>query len=81
MSQDEFTKLFNHMNKRFDAIEARFDQITQQFSDVHAHFDELHGKADVDDTERLVITKQLNQHEDWITQAGNKIGLQYDHAG
>ena len=25
MAQDEFTKLFNHMNKRFDEIEKRLD--------------------------------------------------------
>lgn len=81
MSQDEFTRLFNHMNKRFDAIEAQFDEVHKRFDNVNAHFDELHAKADIDDTERVVMAKQLTQHEDWIEKAGEKLGLRYDHAG
>lgn len=81
MSQDEFTRLFNYVVQRFDEMEARFDKVDKQFGDVHAHFDELYAKQDVDDTERLVMTKQLNQHGDWIEQAGEKIGLRYDPAG
>lgn len=26
MAQDEFTRLFNHMNQRFDAIETKLDE-------------------------------------------------------
>jgi len=34
MSQGEFTKLFNHMNKRFDEMEKRFDTHDKKFQDV-----------------------------------------------
>ncbi len=81
MSQDEFTRLFNHMNQRFDEMEARFDTVNKRFDDVFSHFDALHAKADIDDTERVVMAKQLTQHEDWIEKAGEKLGLRYDHAG
>lgn len=81
MSQDEFTRLFNYMVQRFDELEARFDSVDQQLGDVRAHFDALHGKADTDDTERLVMAHQLNRHQDWIEAAGKQIGVRYDPAG
>lgn len=67
------------MNRRFDEMEARFDTVNKRFDDVFSHFDALHAKTDTDDTERLVMTKQLTQHEEWIEQAGEQLGLRYDH--
>ena len=85
MSQDEFTKLFTYMTQQFDAVHADLAETRQEFREkmdgIHNQLDALHGKADIDDTERLVISKQLHQHEDWIEQAGEKLGLRYDHAG
>jgi len=34
MSQGEFTKLFNHMNKRFDEMEKRFDTHDKKFQEI-----------------------------------------------
>lgn len=85
MSQDEFTRLFNHITKKFDESAAELAATREEFREgmdrIYSQLDALHGKADIDDTERLVMTKQLNQHGDWIEQAGEKIGLRYDPAG
>ena len=85
MSQDEFTKLFNYMTQQFTDIRASLDDVRQELhqgiDSLHNRLDDLNAKADIDDTERLVMTKQLNQHEAWIEQVGEKLGVQYDHAG
>ena len=85
MSQDEFTRLYTYMTQQFDAFHADLADTREEFSErldgLHNHLDSLHAKADIDDTERLVMAKQLTQHEDWIEKAGEKLGLRYDHAG
>lgn len=79
MSEDEFTRLFKYMTEQFADVHASINEARAEFRQgidgINNRLDELHSKADIDDTERLVMTKQLNQHEGWIEQAGEKIGL------
>lgn len=85
MSQDEFTRLFNHISKRFDESAAELAAAREEFREgmdrIYGQLDALHGKADIDDTERLVLARQLDRHGEWIEKAGEKIGLKYDPAG
>ena len=40
--------------------------------------DEIHGKVDTDDQERLIVGHQVSRHQEWIEEAGKKIGLKYN---
>lgn len=81
MSEDQFTKLFNYMRERFDDVDVKFDGVYKRLDEINNQLDALAVKADIDDTERLVMARQLDRHLDWIEKAGKKIGLQYKHAG
>lgn len=84
MSQDEFTKLFNYMVKRFDEAAAtsaaEFAEIRSGMDDIRNTLDSLHAKADIDDTERLVLGHQVERHDTWIEKAAPAIGVSYDRA-
>lgn len=81
MSEDQFTKLFNYMQERFDNVDVKFDDVYKRLDEINNHLDKLAVKADTDDTERLVMARQLDRHLEWIEEAGKKIGLQYKHVG
>ncbi len=79
-NQDEITKLFSCIVKHFDEMDRRLDDtMSKDTGDrILILLDELHGKADIDDTERLAMTRQLDRHEDWTRQASVKLGVKYD---
>ncbi|CAN5667520.1 hypothetical protein BH23PAT2_BH23PAT2_00790 [soil metagenome] len=43
MSEDKFTKLFKHMEKRFDGIDVRFDKQDKEIADIKGVVAELGG--------------------------------------
>lgn len=46
MSEDQFTKLFKHMNQRFDDIEKKFDGVDNRFDNVMNVLVEHSGRFD-----------------------------------
>ena len=82
MSQDEFTRIFNYMEKRFDASDAKQDQIyvelKGEMNDIRNILDSLLAKSDTDEQERLVMGHQLGRHEAWLERAADKLKLKYD---
>lgn len=61
MAEDEFTKLFQHMNQRFDQIDGRFDIQDKKFGEVLGAIAEL--AADV-----------KSYHEELLHSAKKSIG-------
>lgn len=54
MTEDQFTGLYNYMEKRFDAVDARFDSKAEK-SDIdqkHTILDSIAEVVERDDTER-----------------------------
>jgi len=74
MTQDQFTKLFRHMNGRFDKIDATLakkadaDEMYRRFDDVMAELDDIK-------TEQAAPRVQLNRHERWHHAVADHIGL------
>ena len=68
------------MTERFDYIEKRLENtMTKEDGDrLYALIDQLHAKADLDDTERVAMTSQLNRHEEWIERASTKLKVSYN---
>ena len=75
---DEFTKLFNHMVMRFDEAAADRDAIRKDIDSIRNMLDTFLEKVDTDDQERLIIGHQVSRHQEWIEEAGKKIGLKYN---
>ncbi len=77
MVQDEFTKLFKHMNSRFDSLEKRFDetatktQVDKLFgavADLGANLKSYHK-------ELLALGQKVDRLERWIHQIAQETGV------
>ena len=74
MSDDQFTKLFKYMNERFDKLEVQL-ATKANASQLNRALDALDGilaRLDTDDTERVMLGRQMNRHEGWIKQLAKK---------
>lgn len=83
MSDDQFMKLFNHIEKRFDEMDRRFDE-TASKKQVDELTNTVDGIAkDVEDLtlEATVGKCQYDRHEEWIGRASQKLNIDYDPAG
>ncbi len=77
MSQDEFTKLFNYMEKRFDSIDQALENKADK-QDVQKLIDAIDAFAkrqEIDDEERLVMAHQLERLDKWVHELADKIGV------
>ena len=79
MSQDEFTRLFNYMERRFSAIERRLDNcVTKDEFNLFVNLVDSHIKRmDIFQQEFAGLNHQVNRHEDWIGKASKTTGVQY----
>lgn len=80
MTQDEFTKLFLAITEVKDRL-VRIEENKADKSDIdrlHTTLDGIAGRFDIDDTERLALTAQVDRHENWIERAAPSTGVSYD---
>lgn len=67
MSEDQLTKLFNYMHVRFDRLEQELARKAD--SDVMlTKLDGILARLDTDDTERVMLGRQVDRHQKWIKQ-------------
>jgi hypothetical protein len=68
MSNDEFTKLFRHINGRSDTIDKKLEN-TSTKDDVRrilSQLDSMEKQLDISEDERLVMGHQLDRLNRWI---------------
>ncbi len=62
-------------------IDEQFKQIEQDmksgFDKVNVTLDGIAARLDIDDSERLALTAQVDRHETWIVEAAPKVGIPY----
>jgi len=75
MVQDEFTKLFTHMNKRFDQMEKRFDAHDKKFLEVLGAISDLAGDIKNYHEELLALGHKVDRLERWIHQIAQETGV------
>ena len=73
MSHDEFTRLFNYMERRFDEIEYKLDRKAES-DKVEYALDLILKKLGDHDAELAAINAQLNRHEGWFRQLATNTG-------
>ncbi len=80
MSTDEFTKLFNYMEKRFGELETkmdtRFDDTNNRIDRVIGSIETLAKRQEINDDERLVMGHQLERLDQWVHLLAKKIGVE-----
>lgn len=75
MAQDEFTKLFVHMNKRFDTMEKRFEKTDQRFDEVMGAIADLAADIKSYHEELLALGHKVDRLERWIHQIAQETGV------
>jgi hypothetical protein len=73
MAEDEFTKLFNYMEKRFNNIEAKLEGKADG-NRLYSSLNAIMKRLDTDIVERGAMNNQLNRHERWIQHLAAKVG-------
>jgi uncharacterized coiled-coil DUF342 family protein len=66
MSESEFTKLFNHMNRRFDEVGRRLDVHDMKFKDVMGAIAELGAQIKEYHQEMVVLTRHVDKMREAI---------------
>ena len=56
MSEDQFMKLFNYMEKRFDTVEQRFDATDKKIDNIQTMLDFLIGEYDIIKSEQEILS-------------------------
>lgn len=79
MSQDEFTKLFNYMEKRFDDVDKRFEATDAKIDSLRDTVDGI-AKAMTDyHQEMLMLARKVDRMEQWIHEIAEKTGVKLSY--
>lgn len=73
-NSDQWTNLYQYLDKRFKSVDDKFSTVDKRFDDVITMIANLAGKADDDDTERAAMSGQLNRHEARLEKLEAKTG-------
>lgn len=72
---------FSQIDSRFDRFEARLERLEDDtrvgFDRVNTTLNGIAGRLDIDDTERVALTAQVNRHEDWLVENAPKLDVTY----
>lgn len=72
MPKTEFTKLYNHMEKRFAGVDERFDALHREVAEVKAAVFETAAALKDHLQETTVLNRILDRHDKWIHKLANK---------
>ncbi len=71
----------NFVDSRMDRVEGRLDRLEdamrEGFDRVNTTLDGIASRLDIDDTERLALSAQVDRHEDWIVDAARATKVNY----
>lgn len=84
MSDDQFDKLYQTIQgislTNAAAIADLEKQMNMRFDEIMRILDKQSALLDVDETERMALSKQVDRHEDWVERAADKVGVRYAHS-
>jgi len=78
MNDDQFTKLFNYMEKRFDEVSERFSQQDKRFDELTNLIDGYASKIDSYAQEMAAMDHKINRLEKYIQILADKAGVDLD---
>lgn len=70
MSEDQFARLYAYIQREFTQINKKLDQKAdkERLEAVYNLLDTYIKKPEIDEQERLLMSRQLSRHEGWIQQ-------------
>lgn len=75
MSEDQFTKLFNYVERRFADMDKRFEEAAQDRADIRGAIAELSAQVRDYHNETLVMSHQMDRLRDAILQIARETGV------
>lgn len=75
MSDDQFTKLFQYVEKRFSDMDTKFEEVRQDQADVRAAIAELSSQVRDYHNETLILTHQVDRLREAIIQIAKETGV------
>jgi uncharacterized coiled-coil DUF342 family protein len=79
MSKDEFTKLYNYMEKRFADMDKRFDEAAEDRADIRGAVAELGGQIKDYHQEMIMLARKVDRMERWIHEIAEKTGVKLSY--
>lgn len=81
MSDDQFMKLFNLLEKTREEMNARFEQTASkaQAEELISAVDGYAKQAETNYQELQALGSQVDRHERWHNEAAEKIGLKLSY--
>jgi len=80
MSEDQFTKLFTHMNRRFDEltsdINGQLAHVNHRIDDIYTVLDSMNNRLDAIEVEFAAMSVQDDRQTDWIKQLASVTSTQ-----
>lgn len=74
MTDDQFNKLWNHIDERFHELRDEVSQTRERVDGIYNHLDDIRGLLDTDELERGAQSVQLDRHEDALTRLDLRVG-------
>lgn len=80
MQEDQFTKLFTYMQDEFANLREEINHVRSDVQRVYGVVDAIKKEKETDHQERLMMTHQVDRHQDWIEQLAKKtdVKLRYE---
>lgn len=78
MTQDQFAKLFNYMERRFNAVDERFKAVDKRFDNIDNRMDGVVGQLDDFRTEIAAIDHKTGRLERYTYAIAGKVGIDLD---
>lgn len=75
MSEDQFSRLFNYMQKRFDEVDKRFDEAAEDRADIRGAVAELAAQIRDYHHEMVMFTHQVDRMREAIKQIARETGV------
>ncbi len=80
MSQDEFTKLFKHMEKMRSEMNSRFDIQDKKIDELTGAIAELGGQLRDYHQEMIMLARKVDRMERWIHEIAKQTGVKLSEA-
>jgi len=80
MSEDQFTKLFKHMEKMRSEMNARFDMQDRKFDELTGAIAELGGQLRDYHQEMIMLARKVDRMERWIHEIAKQTGVKLSEA-
>ena len=75
----DYSELIQYLDERFSKVETRLDKIDERINQLVTAIDRLAKVVEDLKQEYMAISAKIDQHEKWIHQLAEKLGLKLNY--